>query len=342
MKRNVVIHHHRVGAIAQSVCVEHSADCKLHAVLERGGARPARPSRRCAPSTRRPRSRSRSCGAASALRRAARTSTPRRCSGSTSPPRSLDGTYFTSQNLLFGNSGTWLEGAPDGRAHVSATRSTRTPRYETGADDGNLVDYVASHLDGAAGAARRRGAPVEHALPLQGRSRRHALRPAGGGDRPRLRERDLEPLPGLDLPPGHGGRALPRGPSRSAPRRPTPSSSTSRITASRCARRARSATPAPSSTRRSASRFGSTRRPARSTDASATNLAALHATPLMLDRHLPDAARPDGPVGRAGIAAVPRAHAGHEPPPRRHPGAARPCSRIAASCGRARSRTGAR
>ncbi len=59
----------------------------------------------------------------------------------------LGGTYFTSQNLLFGNSGTWLEGVPITR-RVSATEIDPNATYETGADDGILVDYVASHLDG--------------------------------------------------------------------------------------------------------------------------------------------------------------------------------------------------
>lgn len=59
----------------------------------------------------------------------------------------LAGTYFTSQNLLFGNSGTWLEGVPITR-RVSATEIDPNATYETGADDGILVDYVATHLDG--------------------------------------------------------------------------------------------------------------------------------------------------------------------------------------------------
>jgi glucan phosphoethanolaminetransferase (alkaline phosphatase superfamily) len=59
----------------------------------------------------------------------------------------LAGTYFTSQNLLFGNSGTWLEGVPITR-RVSATEIEPDASYETGADDGLLVDYVNQHLDG--------------------------------------------------------------------------------------------------------------------------------------------------------------------------------------------------
>jgi glucan phosphoethanolaminetransferase (alkaline phosphatase superfamily) len=61
----------------------------------------------------------------------------------------LHGTYFTSQNLLFGNSGTWLEGLPIDR-RVSATEIDPQSTYETGADDGILVDHVISHLDGLA------------------------------------------------------------------------------------------------------------------------------------------------------------------------------------------------
>ena len=61
----------------------------------------------------------------------------------------LHGTYFTSQNLLFGNSGTWLDGLPIDR-RTSATEIDPNSSYETGADDGILMDYVASHLDGLA------------------------------------------------------------------------------------------------------------------------------------------------------------------------------------------------
>lgn len=53
----------------------------------------------------------------------------------------LESAYYTSQNLLFGNSGKWLEGAPWTR-HVSATMLEPDATYETGADDGKLVDYV--------------------------------------------------------------------------------------------------------------------------------------------------------------------------------------------------------
>lgn len=53
----------------------------------------------------------------------------------------LESAYYTSQNLMFGNSGTWLEGTPWDR-HVSATMLELDATYETGADDGKLVDYV--------------------------------------------------------------------------------------------------------------------------------------------------------------------------------------------------------
>jgi glucan phosphoethanolaminetransferase (alkaline phosphatase superfamily) len=53
----------------------------------------------------------------------------------------LETAYYTSQNLLFGNSGTWLEGVPWTR-HVSATQLEQDATYEMGADDGRLVDYV--------------------------------------------------------------------------------------------------------------------------------------------------------------------------------------------------------
>ncbi len=53
----------------------------------------------------------------------------------------VESAYYTSQNLLFGNSGTWLEGAPWTR-HVSATMIEPEATYETGADDGKLVDFA--------------------------------------------------------------------------------------------------------------------------------------------------------------------------------------------------------
>lgn len=53
----------------------------------------------------------------------------------------LDTAYYTSQNLLFGNSGLWLEGQRWTR-HVGATQIEPDATYEIGADDGKLVDYV--------------------------------------------------------------------------------------------------------------------------------------------------------------------------------------------------------
>jgi glucan phosphoethanolaminetransferase (alkaline phosphatase superfamily) len=53
----------------------------------------------------------------------------------------LESAYYTSQNLLFGNSGKWLEGAPWTR-HVSATMIEPEATYETGSDDGKMVDYA--------------------------------------------------------------------------------------------------------------------------------------------------------------------------------------------------------
>ncbi len=57
----------------------------------------------------------------------------------------LESAYYTAQNLLFGNSGTWLEGAPWTR-HVSATMLDPAATYETGSDDGELVDYAAKDI----------------------------------------------------------------------------------------------------------------------------------------------------------------------------------------------------
>lgn len=57
----------------------------------------------------------------------------------------LESAYYTSQNLLFGNSGTWLEGAPWTR-HISATMLDPSATYETGSDDGQLVDYATKDI----------------------------------------------------------------------------------------------------------------------------------------------------------------------------------------------------
>lgn len=57
----------------------------------------------------------------------------------------IDTAYFTSQNLLFGNSGAWLEGLPLTR-RVSATELEPDATLEIGADDGKLTDYVTSEI----------------------------------------------------------------------------------------------------------------------------------------------------------------------------------------------------
>jgi hypothetical protein len=53
--------------------------------------------------------------------------------------------YWTSQNMFFANSGTWLEGLPLSR-WVSATDLDADPTYETGADDAKLADRVLADL----------------------------------------------------------------------------------------------------------------------------------------------------------------------------------------------------
>jgi glucan phosphoethanolaminetransferase (alkaline phosphatase superfamily) len=57
----------------------------------------------------------------------------------------IDTAYWTSQNLLFGNSGAWLDGVPF-RHHVNATQLEANPTLETGADDGKLVTHVIGDL----------------------------------------------------------------------------------------------------------------------------------------------------------------------------------------------------
>ena len=69
----------------------------------------------------------------------------------------FDTAYWTSQNLFFANSGTWLEGLPLTR-WVSATDLEPDPTYETGADDAKLVDVVLRDLS----ALRRPFAGVVH------------------------------------------------------------------------------------------------------------------------------------------------------------------------------------
>jgi len=57
----------------------------------------------------------------------------------------LESAYYTAQNLLFGNSGKWLEGTPWTR-HVSGTQIEADATYETGADDGKLVDWALADI----------------------------------------------------------------------------------------------------------------------------------------------------------------------------------------------------
>ena len=54
--------------------------------------------------------------------------------------------YWTSQNLLFGNSGTWISSVPLDRM-ISATQIEPEATMEIGADDGKLVDYVTKDID---------------------------------------------------------------------------------------------------------------------------------------------------------------------------------------------------
>lgn len=57
----------------------------------------------------------------------------------------IDTAYWTSQNLLFGNSGAWMDGLPLTR-FVSASQIEPDAELEIGADDGKLVDYAAGDL----------------------------------------------------------------------------------------------------------------------------------------------------------------------------------------------------
>ncbi len=54
--------------------------------------------------------------------------------------------YWTSQNLLFANSGLWLAGLPLDRT-INATELDPAATMEVGSDDGQLVDYVLGDLD---------------------------------------------------------------------------------------------------------------------------------------------------------------------------------------------------
>jgi glucan phosphoethanolaminetransferase (alkaline phosphatase superfamily) len=57
----------------------------------------------------------------------------------------VDTAYWTSQNLLFSNSGTWLGGVAFGH-HVNGTELDPDAPLTTGADDGKLVSYVTDRL----------------------------------------------------------------------------------------------------------------------------------------------------------------------------------------------------
>ncbi|HLK37243.1 MAG TPA: sulfatase-like hydrolase/transferase [Polyangiaceae bacterium] len=57
----------------------------------------------------------------------------------------FDTAYFTAQNLLFANAGTWLDSVPLSR-RVSATDLEPNPTYELGADDAKLVDVALREL----------------------------------------------------------------------------------------------------------------------------------------------------------------------------------------------------
>jgi glucan phosphoethanolaminetransferase (alkaline phosphatase superfamily) len=57
----------------------------------------------------------------------------------------VDTAYFTSQNLMFGNSGLWIEGLPLTRK-VSGTEIEPAATLEIGADDGALIDVALSDL----------------------------------------------------------------------------------------------------------------------------------------------------------------------------------------------------
>lgn len=57
----------------------------------------------------------------------------------------IHSSYWTSQNLLFGNSGTWLDGVPIDR-RISATQYEPDATMEIGGDDGKLVDFALSDI----------------------------------------------------------------------------------------------------------------------------------------------------------------------------------------------------
>ncbi len=171
--------------------------------------------------------------------------------------------YWTSQNLLFGNSGTWLEGLPLDH-HASATDLDPGAPLETGADDGALVDRVLADLRdsasaGDARAAGERGPPVEHAFSVHHRRELRARSSRTTRTRPRRSTTCTRTRCTCRIAPSRACS------SRCGARRPERRrwSSSPAITASSSARRARSGTPGRCSIRRCACPSGSTRRRAR-------------------------------------------------------------------------------
>ena len=59
----------------------------------------------------------------------------------------LDTAYWTSQNLLFGNSGEWVRGLPLTKS-VSATQLDPEAELDTGADDAKVVDRALAEVGG--------------------------------------------------------------------------------------------------------------------------------------------------------------------------------------------------
>jgi glucan phosphoethanolaminetransferase (alkaline phosphatase superfamily) len=125
---------------AQSVCIEYTSDCKFT------------PFSNAAVKERIPLTQMRALDSTTAISLAVMWSgllpTENRQDQHTAPllweyarAAKIETAYYTSQNLLFGNSGTWLEGQPWTR-HVGATQIEQDATYEIGADDGKLVDYV--------------------------------------------------------------------------------------------------------------------------------------------------------------------------------------------------------
>ena len=58
----------------------------------------------------------------------------------------MDTAYWTSQNMLFGNAGAWLNGLPLGHS-VSATDLDPEAEFEIGADDGKMIDFATRDME---------------------------------------------------------------------------------------------------------------------------------------------------------------------------------------------------